>query len=83
MTSNNPAERSPNISDEAGNARGHFRTFDYGTVVYAPDIGPVSVVERRFAWAGGEDTFGTWELDVSLLSTGTGAAPAIAARLPR
>jgi hypothetical protein len=67
------------LTDGQGNARGHFRTFDYGTVVYAPGVGPVSVVERRFAWAGGTGTLGTWELDLSLLWSGVPAREGIEA----
>jgi hypothetical protein len=58
------------LTDEQGNPLGHFRTFDYGTVVYAPGVGPVSVIERRFAWAGGTGTLGVWQLDLSLLASG-------------
>jgi len=65
--------------DAMGNVLGVYRTFDYGTVVYAPGVGPVRDDERRFAYLGEGSTLGAVLLEMDL--TGTGLAPvALAAR---
>lgn len=70
--------------DAMGNVTGLFRTFDYGTVVYAPGVGPVSVVERRFAYRGQATTHGLYLLEMNLGSTGVVAPGLLAgARGPR
>lgn len=66
--------------DAMGNIVGSFRTFDYGTVVYAPGVGPVKDVERRFAYIGKNTTHGLYDLRLDL--TSTGQAPVMLARVP-
>lgn len=64
--------------DAMGNILGSFRTFDYGKVVYAPGVGPVSDVERRLAYRGRNLTHGLHLLELNLASTGI-VTPALTA----
>jgi len=64
------------LTDAYGQPLGHFRTFDYGSVTYAPGVGPISVIERRFALAGTPGATGLWELRFSLVSTSPGSVAA-------
>lgn len=67
-------------TDEAGNPLGSYRTFDYGRVTYAPGVGPVVDLERRYANMGQNVTQGYMELRLDLTATGMiSMAPALAA----
>ncbi len=59
-------------TDGNGGTLGVYRVFDYGRVVYAPGVGPVSDFERRYAYVGAERTLGLHELALDLSSTGVG-----------
>lgn len=66
-------------TDQSGTPFGKFRQFDYGQVVYAPGVGPVSDLERRMAFAGESHTLGLVLLELDLESTGvTAPAPRVA-----
>lgn len=54
------------LTDWDGRPIGHYRGYDYGTVTYAPGLGPVRVFERRFAVTGLPDARGLWELEFVL-----------------
>lgn len=56
--------------DAMGNVVGLFRMFDYGTVIYAPGVGPVRDYERRFAYIGQASTLGGVLLEMDLKDTG-------------
>lgn len=58
------------VTDMRGEVLGLRRTFDYGTVTYAPGVGPVRSLERRFAYRGANTTLGVLELDLALRTTG-------------
>lgn len=60
-------------TDAMGNVLGRYRMFDYGTVTYAPGVGPVRDYERRFAYIGQGSTLGAVLLEMDL--TDTGLAP--------
>ena len=57
------------LTDNTGQEIGFFRTFDYGTIVYAPTIGPVSSYERRFVEPLDPPTPGMGDLRLSLVGT--------------
>jgi hypothetical protein len=57
-------------TDETGNVIGSFRAFDYGTVIYAPGVGPARVHERHMGMAGMTRTHGMTELELTLQATG-------------
>ena len=65
-------------TDETGSPIGGYRTFDYGRVTYAPGVGPVVDLERRYASMGQNVTMGYAELRLDLLSTGVNPPPALA-----
>jgi hypothetical protein len=37
-------------TDETGIVLGYFGTYAYGTVSYAPHVGPIASYERDFVW---------------------------------
>jgi hypothetical protein len=47
---------------------GYSRAFDYGTVVYAPTVGPVYCYERKFVEPGDPLTLGAGDLELSLIA---------------
>ncbi len=57
-------------TDEYGNFMGYSRLFDYGTVVYAPNVGPVYSYERWMVEPGDSLTTGMGDLTLSLVNTG-------------
>lgn len=69
--------------DAMGNVTGRYRPFDYGRVVYAPGIGPVSDLERRLAFLGQGITHGYQELELRLKYTGVAVSPVLASARPR
>ena len=56
--------------DEFGDPTGYVRFFDYGTVVYAPGVGPVYSYERWMVQPGDPVTSGFGDLTLSLTETG-------------
>lgn len=56
--------------DNSGNILGSFRAFDYGTVTYAPGVGPAKVYERHMGMAGTTLTHGETDLALNLQATG-------------
>lgn len=69
--------------DSSGNIVGYFRLIDYGTVVYAPGVGPVESFEQVFGSSDAPfQTVGFVHLD--LIETGPGTlAPPLAAESVR
>jgi len=65
--------------DAMGNVTGRYRPFDYGKVVYAPGIGPVSDLERRLAFLGEGVTHGFQELELHVKDTGVAVPGVLAA----
>ena len=57
-------------TDNSGNIIGSFRAFDYGTVTYAPGVGPARVYERHMGMAGTTLTHGETDLALNLQATG-------------
>ncbi|MCC6349538.1 MAG: hypothetical protein IT347_08105 [Candidatus Eisenbacteria bacterium] len=57
-------------TDAMGNVVGSYRAFDYGTVTWAPGVGPVRDVERRLAYVGRQVTHGLYDIRLDLTSTG-------------
>jgi hypothetical protein len=57
-------------TDLEGNPIGYLRFFDYGTVVYAPTVGPVYSYERMLVEPGDPLTTGLGDLTLSLVGTG-------------
>ena len=47
---------------------GFYRVFDYGRVIYAPEIGPVYSYERMSVQSGDPPTVGTGESELSILT---------------
>lgn len=66
-------------TDKGGAPLGSYRTFDYGRVTYAPGVGPLVDLERRYASMGQNVTQGYAELRLDLLSTGVNPPPAVVA----
>jgi hypothetical protein len=66
-------------TDKGGAPLGTYRTFDYGRVTYAPGVGPVVDLERRYANMGQNVTMGYAELRLDLVSTGVYPPPAVVA----
>lgn len=57
---------------EASDIHGHtsyYRVFDYGTIVYAPTVGPVYSYERRFVEPGDAFTLGLGDVTLSIVGT--------------
>jgi len=52
--------------DELGNVRGYLGAFSYGTVAYAPDVGPVASYERELVQTGMPLTPGAGDFTISL-----------------
>jgi hypothetical protein len=52
---------------------GYYRVYDYGVVIYAPEVGPVSSYERALVEAGNDESHGVG--DKTLMLTGTGVKP--------
>jgi hypothetical protein len=70
-------------TDNEGNPVGSYRTFDYGRVTYAPGVGPVVDLERRYASMGKNVTQGYMELRLDLTDTGVVTPPALVAAKKR
>ena len=56
--------------NELGDPLGYVRFFDYGTVIYAPGVGPVYSYERWMVEPGDPITTGLGDLTISLVETG-------------
>ncbi len=67
-------------TDANGDPVGFFRIYSYGTVTYAPGVGPVASVEHNFLSTGGTPAEVGFEIDVRLTETGVEAALAAAYR---
>lgn len=63
--------------DESGSPLGYFRAIDYGSVIYAPGVGPVESLERRGATSDDPTHFsGTIFLPLQRVTPGPALAPA-------
>lgn len=70
-------------TDATGNPLGYWRTYDYGLVAYAPEVGPVFGYERRMLTAGVPESVGWGDLTLRLDSTsGVGGAVRVAEGSP-
>jgi hypothetical protein len=56
--------------DDFGQIVGYFRTYDYGTIVYAPTVGSVSSYERSFVQSNDPPTTGVGDATFRLIGTG-------------
>lgn len=50
-----------------GEAAEYTRTFDYGSVIYSPGIGPVYSYERALLYPGEQPSLGIGDMEISLL----------------
>jgi hypothetical protein len=60
------------LTDPSGNPTGYTRFFDYGSVSYADQTGPVACYERRMLAVGGV-SIGDGDVTLRLTATGPGA----------
>lgn len=63
------------FTDADGNILGHTRMYSYGTVTYAPRIGPVASYERGLVQAGRTLDPGIYEQVIHLTATSKGPPP--------
>ena len=54
------------VTDEFGSELGYWRSFDYGSVIYSPGIGPVYSYERVMLFPGNPPSIGMGDLEISL-----------------
>jgi hypothetical protein len=62
------------VVKDAADTTGFTRPVDYGSVIYVPQVGPVSDFERRGGFAGDIQTT-PWLVDARLKTVTSGAAP--------
>jgi hypothetical protein len=60
-------------TDDDGNSLGYFRVYSYGTVDYAPGVGPVASYERDLVQPGRPLDPGIYDLNIGLVATEAGA----------
>ena len=61
------------LTDVDGNSLGYFRVYSYGTVDYAPGVGPVASYERALVQPGRPLDPGIYDLRIGLVATEAGA----------
>ena len=62
-------------TDIYGQPVGYSRSIDYGTVVYAPTVGPVYSYERLLVGVADTLTAGAGDLEIGLIGTNAASAP--------
>ncbi|MGD8628762.1 MAG: hypothetical protein PVH52_06740 [bacterium] len=50
---------------------GYYRVYDYGVVVYAPEVGPIYSYERALVEAGNDESSGVGDKTLAMTDTGT------------